>query len=391
MDKENINSCRFSQRRKSNSGIILFVVLWAVVILTTLAVSLGRGTNIELALTKYSIGKLKAKYLAWAGLIYAINQIRMDSEDAASNKQDTLYYCGIPMDAENPPESLFKEKPMQDGFYNVAFVEKTLPDAEKEPAINFNAYKLARESILSSVTIVKTSFTRPGLEDEERKINLNALNISNAGILSSLIVLLGFDEETARTAAFSVVDWQDEGSTLSHEVYGAEDDYYMPQGYHCKDIYFDSLEELLLVRGVTDELFEKLKPFVTIYPKGGGLKINFDTAPEVVLKAMALNFAGESSNTQTSDAESLVEKILEYRRGGDGVEFTQDDQPLDGTNLPLNAKERAIFLAMSPFKTNRAQYLRVVVKAVEKKLDVETRIEAVVSREDLAIVEWRIQ
>ena len=382
-----------NKRKKNESGIILFVVLWALVILTALAVSLGRGTNIELALTKHSVGKLKAKYLAWAGLIYAINQIRLDSKDETSNKQDTLYYCGIPMNPANSPESLFKEKSLENGFFDVSFLQKALPGLKKEEqGIDFSAYKLARESILTSVTVVKTSHAYPGIEDEERKINLNALKSTNAGVLSSLIILLGFDEETAKTVAFAVVDWQDEGSTLSDEVYGAEDDYYMSAGgYHCKDIYFDSLEELLLVRGMTEELFAKMKPYVTIFPKSGGLRINFDTASEAVLKAAALSFTGESSNTEISDAESLVEKIFEYRRGSDGMEFTEDDQSVDEGKMGLNAKERAIFLAMNVLRTKISDYLRVVVKGVEKKLDVESRIEAVVSREDLSIVDWRVR
>ena len=64
------------KKRKSNrSGVILIAVLWVLVILTMLTTSIGRNTSIELSLTKYAIARLQAKYLAWGGLVYAMNQI----------------------------------------------------------------------------------------------------------------------------------------------------------------------------------------------------------------------------------------------------------------------------------------------------------------------------
>ena len=54
--------------------------------------------------------------------------------------------------------------------------------------------------------------------------------------------------------ADAIVDWLDMDS--SPRPYGAEDDYYtaLSPPYHCKNGPLDSLEELLLVRGVTPEL-----------------------------------------------------------------------------------------------------------------------------------------
>ena len=51
--------------------------------------------------------------------------------------------------------------------------------------------------------------------------------------------------------ADAIVDWLDMDS--SPRPYGAEDDYYtaLSPPYHCKNGPLDSLEELLLVRGVT--------------------------------------------------------------------------------------------------------------------------------------------
>lgn len=53
----------------------------------------------------------------------------------------------------------------------------------------------------------------------------------------------------------SIQDWRDKDDL--HRLNGAENDYYqsLPEPYNCKNGDFDTLEELLLVRGVTPELF----------------------------------------------------------------------------------------------------------------------------------------
>ena len=45
-------------------------------------------------------------------------------------------------------------------------------------------------------------------------------------------------------------------ATAAVRAQGAEDDYYMslPEPYHCKNAHFDSVDELLLVKGVTPQL-----------------------------------------------------------------------------------------------------------------------------------------
>src|SRR3989338_8209914 len=82
------------------SGTILISVLWILVILTVLTVRLGRNTHVELSLVKHAIGKIKSKYIARAGFVYALDRIRKDSADAAAAKQDTLYQCGVHLSDE---------------------------------------------------------------------------------------------------------------------------------------------------------------------------------------------------------------------------------------------------------------------------------------------------
>ncbi|MBI5416036.1 MAG: general secretion pathway protein GspK, partial [Candidatus Omnitrophica bacterium] len=207
---------------------------------------------------------------------------------------------------------------------------------------------------------------------------------------STLLVDLGSDEQTAMTIAYSILDWKDADHNPVDQTYGAEDDYYqsLAKSCRCKNRPLDTPEELLLVRGVTPEIYKVLKDYVTVYPKQGILRINFDTASGTVLTALAAAAGKMVPDTQPQDAQSLVDKILSYRRGEDGVEFTADDRPIELNQMPLNAVERNIFLAMTQYRTPASDYLRVRVKGTEKNRGAVTWIEAVVYRPDLSVLSW---
>ena len=96
------------------------------------------------------------------------------------------------------------------------------------------------------------------------------ININLAGKPLLLTMLSGFDLEESEMDIItdSILDWRD--SDRNHRLNGAEDDYYqsLPEPYESKDDDFDSVEELLLVRGMTPEIFyQGFENFVTVYPK----------------------------------------------------------------------------------------------------------------------------
>lgn len=354
---------QFRSGNRDTSGTILIVILWILVILTILAVSLGRSTSLELSLTKHAVLKQKSRYLAWSGIIYAMGHIRKDSDDNLSAKEDTLYRCAVNLGQGGRPQDWFHKQSLGDGYFSVGYVRRS-PEGGKK------AYD--------------------GMSDEERKINLNALTAQNIGILKNLIVGAGADEEQAKTVAFAVLDWKDMDEALVQEAYGAEKDYYtgLTKPYKPKNRALDFKEELLLVRGMTSELFTKIADDVTVFPKAGSLRVNFNTASAEVLTAVADSLTGPLTATDSSDARSLVEKIIACRTGEDGAEFTEDDRSVELTRLELNSKERVLFLGMSQFQTPRSEYIRVESKGVSGARGVATRIEAVVSRKDLSVQYW---
>ncbi|MFH0918151.1 MAG: hypothetical protein V1830_03350, partial [Candidatus Omnitrophota bacterium] len=148
-----------------------------------------------------------------------------------------------------------------------------------------------------------------GCVDEERKININKAELK---VLARLFKMaLSCAEPLAGELAACVLDWRDADSELSLASGGAEDSYYnnLPFPYGAKNSDFEVLDELLLVKGFDDNVFEKIKDYVTIYGEG---RVNINTTSEIVLCALGLD-------------EDIANKIILYRAGPDGVDGTADD------------------------------------------------------------------
>jgi general secretion pathway protein K len=91
------------------------------------------------------------------------------------------------------------------------------------------------------------------ISDEGGKININTADES---LLRRLIEEgCGIQGSERDTIVDSILDWRDADS--NHRLNGAEDDYYksLPEPYEARDGNFVVTEELLLVRGVTEEIF----------------------------------------------------------------------------------------------------------------------------------------
>ena len=75
-----------------SSGMVLIFVLWVVLILAVLAVTLGREAGIDLALTKYAIGKFKADQLAYSGVMYALAQMQKSAPPNAEQTPEAAFH-----------------------------------------------------------------------------------------------------------------------------------------------------------------------------------------------------------------------------------------------------------------------------------------------------------
>lgn len=124
--------------------------------------------------------------------------------------------------------------------------------------------------------------------DEEGKINLNKLiqgkegkvNQARRDQLRLLFELLDIDPDRVDP----VIDWIDPDSeTISSS--GAEEGYYLglDPAYSPRNGALQTLAELHMVKGITDEVYRRIEPYVTIYGTG---QININTAESLVLQSL---------------------------------------------------------------------------------------------------------
>ncbi len=149
---------------------------------------------------------------------------------------------------------------------------------------------------------------RVGIFDESGKIDLN---FAPEVLLKTLIGNLGVGEGEADVIVDSIQDWKDRDDF--HHLHGAESDYYLslPQPYKAKNAHFDTLEELLMVKGVTRDLFygaerqKGLMDFLTVQSRTG--KVNLNAAPKEVLMAIP------GMTTEIADALIAFRQTQEIR------------------------------------------------------------------------------
>lgn len=147
-----------------------------------------------------------------------------------------------------------------------------------------------------------------GAVDEERKINLNTQQ--KPDVLTRLFrEVLSLGESEAGELAECILDWIDEDDHSYPS--GAEGRYYrlLPEPYLAKNTKLNTLSELLWVKGMTPEIYQKILPYVTVHSSG---QVNLNTASGEVLKALGME-------------EASVKKILSYRMGQDHEIGTADD------------------------------------------------------------------
>jgi general secretion pathway protein K len=240
----------------SGRGIALILVLWIVVVLSMAALSLSLLTRTEALTTLAFKEELENKFFAEAGLRRGIMELFY--RQANRNRQAVLEGFEV---FQSDGRSYTAE--IGDGHYRLRITE------------------------------------------ESGKINLNTLSENNGIILANLLMNNGVPENTAAIIVDSILDWKDKDKL--HRLNGAEDDYYqsLPKPYKTKNADFDSVEELIFVRGMTGAILQGnreskgILPFCTVFSNGD--KINLDAAPIEVLKAIP------------GMTNEMIQRIVDYR------------------------------------------------------------------------------
>lgn len=253
----------------SPKASVLIITLWVLFMLASFAVILGYNVRQKLSLATQLTQRDEARFISQANIDLAISEIKSKEE------RDFLSLSSQGLDSIN---------------------EQTAEDTTKDK-IAFISNKYA-------------------IFAEEAKININRASMP---VLKRLFrILLGYGEIETQELAAAIVDWRDKDSMLSIPLGSAEDFYYtgLRYPYECKDADFDCLAELNLVKGVTPEVFERIKDFVTIYGRG---LVNVNVASREVLFALGLS-------------DYIASKIVAFRCGKDKRCGSEDDNYFTSTS-----------------------------------------------------------
>jgi hypothetical protein len=72
-----------------------------------------------------------------------------------------------------------------------------------------------------------------------------------------------------------------------------------------------------------------------------------NTATRDVLQALANTAAQSIPGSSQSDADSSVQKIIDYRSGDDNIVATADDRAVEQNKLNLNQSETTLFVYLN--------------------------------------------
>ncbi len=192
--------------KHSSNGIALIAVLWVVAVMGTITLLYSRQTNLSLKINRNVMKTSQAMMLAEAGVHYAIGELMLDAETNGYDSRNDTWFDN---------QSLFYDVSLGEGVFRLVHA-----DLEE---VNAEHY---------------------GIMDESAKLNINVAT-------KQQLMQLEFAEEDVVEA---ILDWRDEND--DQRPLGAENMYYngLSEPYNAKNGKFDSLDELLLVKGMTVDI-----------------------------------------------------------------------------------------------------------------------------------------
>ena len=155
------------------------------------------------------------------------------------------------------------------------------------------------------------------IEDEQGKINVNNLisgtepDVLTRTRLETLFTLREHDP----TLVQAIIDWMDP-DVEAIPPNGAEDDYYtgLEYPYLTANQPMQHISELRLIKGITQEIYDDISPYLTALPSNTAININ--TAQADVLAAVVPNLGIEAANNiideRTEEAFDNVQEFISH-------------------------------------------------------------------------------
>jgi general secretion pathway protein K len=333
------------------NGAALVVVLWVITLLSIFVLTFAFDMHIQARITSTWRKKLKAEYIARGGMEIA----KMALLETANPDVRTPEISGYTEMGSDKARRLATVSLSQGG------------GADFEEQIGEG---------------VATISIRP----ENAKINLNSIiDLKNEPLTKALwdplLEQAGVPFDVRDSLVDCVMDWVDQNE-LSH-LNGAESDYYetLNPPYQAKNAPFDTVDELLLVKGFADlipqstqTVYEAISRYLTAFADERKININA-VDPDTLMAFLGID-------------EELALTILAGRAGIDMEPGTTDDQPYKDFN-DLSSRVPGITPDMAEYITFSAAG-RFYIHVVGKVGDITRSIACVasLSKKDIVVLTW---
>lgn len=287
-----MNTKRHPHRRQD--GIALIIVMLVVFVLTAIAGGFAYNVKIETTLARNAQDDYEFEWLARSGMEFSkwvLGQqaaIREEPYDALNQ-----FWAGRLFDTNDVFEGL--------SLQNIP---------------------IGRGNVTLEFTDVQSKFN---------------INVANEEVLTTATELIGIDTGDAPIIVDSILDWMDRDDTPRDQ--GVEEDYYLDAEFphRCKNGPLDSLEELLLVNGVTEDMFYGTDPVdlqsMTRLERFRHRQANLPEYTNSFLKLFTTLGTKVNPNTCSSEVlqlfgldPQLADQLVADRAGLDGVVGTEDDE-----------------------------------------------------------------
>jgi type II secretory pathway component PulK len=302
---------------ESNKGVALLTVLVSILIMSLLTIEFQYSVAIERKLAYSDLNQLQAHYLAKSGARFALLRVALfaradklaSATPAAGGAQSLLaiakpylpYIWNLPIPAFPPTEAGIKkldkadkdaaEKALEETKISIGQFAQTITNESAKINLNYLVVPQNLLNTLPSNLSLTSGSTPTSLVEYVARQLYNAIT---AIIKRSDNPNEEFGNIRPEEVVLDIMDWVNPSS--ANFSGGNRDSFYEQQKppYKTKRGPFFTVEELKMVKSVEENLYNKLKPLVTVYSSEG--KINLNDATNDVLRAIYPDFTDDDLN-----------------------------------------------------------------------------------------------
>ena len=323
-----LSSLHSRNRNKSGGGFLLVIVLVTIVLISLAAYSFTALMQVEEEAARLQIRQVQSKYLADSGVDYV--RMFLANDEATIREKGGVWDNAISFQAI--PVGIDPDDPELFGRFTI--ISSSMDDDGTPEGFRF------------------------GLYDESNKLNVNTLIYADGFVEGGGHQLLMALPNMTDSIADSILDWIDGDD--DERDFGCESSYYngLPSPYAAKNGPLDSLDELLLIRGVTSQMLfgmDTNRNGVIDEPElaaSGGSALNADSmlgwASYMTLHSKESNLNSEGlarvnlnnpdlnqlyTDLRSAFNEEWTRFIIQYRINGPYT-LKEDDEPV-AANVPI--------------------------------------------------------